>query len=294
MKKLVVSIIVILISLTSISAQNLMPYTMGESLSMNMSEAKTFVKDALTNNDFEILGSYKVANDQNRWMYAVTSQELKSIVNTLGGKRGYFSALRVGITIEDGKAIVSYTTPEYWGNAYLRADYTKVSGKIAELSGRFSKSFSMNKPFGSSKGKSVKKLKKYHYMMGMPYFDDDVTLGSFASYSEAVQKIDKNLSSSSDLTKVYEVSFADKQIKLYGVAIKGANGESKFLPIIDKSSPKHTAFLPYELLVYKNEAYMLHGRFRIALAFPDLTMGTFMKIMSAPGDIENALKAVCK
>jgi hypothetical protein len=35
---------------------------------------------------------------------------------------------------------------------------------------------------------------------------------------------------------------------------------------------------------------MLHGRYRIALSFPDLTMGTFSKIMSTPGDIEDLLK----
>jgi hypothetical protein len=37
---------------------------------------------------------------------------------------------------------------------------------------------------------------------------------------------------------------------------------------------------------------MLHGKFRIALDFPDLTMGTFMKISGAPSAIEEKLKAV--
>jgi hypothetical protein len=37
---------------------------------------------------------------------------------------------------------------------------------------------------------------------------------------------------------------------------------------------------------------MLHGRFRIALSFPDLTMGTFSKIMSTPGDIEEAMRQI--
>jgi hypothetical protein len=39
-----------------------------------------------------------------------------------------------------------------------------------------------------------------------------------------------------------------------------------------------------------NEVHMLHGRFRIALAFPDLTMGTFTKIMSTPGNIQDLLE----
>ncbi|MEZ4908258.1 MAG: hypothetical protein R2771_11610 [Saprospiraceae bacterium] len=48
---------------------------------------------------------------------------------------------------------------------------------------------------------------------------------------------------------------------------------------IDITSPKHTA-LPYELLILDNKVYMLHGRFRIALAFPDLSIDQFMKIVS--------------
>jgi len=39
---------------------------------------------------------------------------------------------------------------------------------------------------------------------------------------------------------------------------------------------------------------MLHGRFRIALSFPDLTMGTFTKIMSTPGEIEDLLSSLTK
>ncbi len=64
------------------------------------------------------------------------------------------------------------------------------------------------------------------------------------------------------------------------------------MPIIDIGTNKLTAFLPYELLVLNDKAYMLHGRFRIALSFPDLTMGTFMKIVSTPGNIEDMLESV--
>jgi len=37
-----------------------------------------------------------------------------------------------------------------------------------------------------------------------------------------------------------------------------------------------------------------HGRYRIALHWPDLTMGTCTKIMSTPGDIEAALRGLTK
>ena len=57
------------------------------------------------------------------------------------------------------------------------------------------------------------------------------------------------------------------------------------MPIIDFAQQKHVTFLPYELLVVGKEVRMLHGLFRIALSFPDLTMGTFTKIMSTPEEI---------
>ena len=39
---------------------------------------------------------------------------------------------------------------------------------------------------------------------------------------------------------------------------------------------------------------MLHGKFRIAQSFPDLTMGTFMKISGAPDGIEKVLGGLLK
>ena len=66
------------------------------------------------------------------------------------------------------------------------------------------------------------------------------------------------------------------------------------MPIIDIAQQKHVTFLPYEFLVVGKEVRMLHGRFRIALSFPDLTMGTFTKIMSTPGEIEDLLSSLTK
>jgi len=39
-----------------------------------------------------------------------------------------------------------------------------------------------------------------------------------------------------------------------------------------------------------NEVHMLHGRFRVAIAFPGLTIGTFTKIMSTPENIQDLLE----
>ncbi len=69
------------------------------------------------------------------------------------------------------------------------------------------------------------------------------------------------------------------------------DGESYFLP---KIGMDHVAAMPYEIILQGKEATILHGKYRIALHWPDLTMGTFMKIMSTPGDIEDTLKGLCE
>jgi len=106
--------------------------------------------------------------------------------------------------------------------------------------------------------------------------------------------IEKNLQNSSTSSKVFSRYLPSKEIRLFGIALKGETGEAKFVPIIDISFQKHVTFLPYELLVMGKEVRMLHGRFRIALSFPDLTMVTFTKIMSTPGEIEDLLSSLSK
>ncbi|MDP3444930.1 MAG: hypothetical protein Q8T08_18885, partial [Ignavibacteria bacterium] len=188
----------------------------------------------------------------------------------------------------------------YWGNAYFRSDYSKVESEYKTLTTHLEAAMKASGTFkgtlfGSKNGLSIKDLQKYHYMMGMPYFDDVVELGSFNSYTAAVAKVDAAVAKGVPNVKMlYKISIPGKELTLYGFALSGENGESKFLPIVDIGDPKHTAFLPYEVLVNGNEVMMLHGRFRIALSFPDLTMGTFSKIMSTPGDIEDLLEQVVK
>lgn len=176
------------------------------------------------------------------------------------GKTGFAAALRVAITREENKTIVSYTNPAYWGNAYCMDNFQKVADQYKAVEDKLMAAMKatgtyVGKPFGSEDGISK----------GVP-----------------------------NVKKVYSVAIPGTDLKLYGVALSGENGENKFMPKIDIGSPKHTAFLPCEFLVMGKDVYMLHGRYRIALSFPDLTMGTFTKIMSTPGDIEDMIRSIVK
>jgi hypothetical protein len=294
--RIIALILIMLSSISSVSAQKLKPYILGLETTESIAEIKAKLETNLVQNQISIAGQYQPASDNNRWIIVFSSPELESSVQKIGGLTGFAAALRIAITSEKGITMVTYTNPVYWGNAYFRDDFDKVSSNYAKLalelenamkaSGTF-----IGTTFGSEEGMTADELREYHYMMGMPYFDDTVELKEFESYQVAVTKMETSIKEGvANLKLIYKITIPGKDLTLYGFALSGPTGEENFLPIVDLNSPKHTAFLPYEVLVTGKEVHMLHGRFRIALSFPDLTMGTFSKIMSTPGDIEDLLE----
>ena len=286
--------------LIQVNSQTLKPYILGAESSKSLTDLKTSLSNTLESQGFKIVGAYVPAADNKRMLFVISHPQLTAAVKKIGGLTGLAATLRVAITLENGASIVSYTNPPYWGNAYFRNDYPKVETnynvviKALDAAMRSLDGY-RGTVFGSKDGEEIEDLREYQYMMGMPDFDDTEELTSFDSYKQAIAKIDANLKNGIPNAKlVYKISIPNKNLTVYGIALSGEDGESSFLSKIDISSPKHTAFLPYEILVMDNEVHMLHGRFRIALAFPDLTMGTFTKIMSTPGDIEDMMKEVVK
>ena len=299
MKKIVI-IISFLLPFYSTFGQNLKPYVLGFETTETITKTNDKVVDQLEKNGIKVVGQYQPANDKNRLIIVFTSSELESAIIKTGGLTGFAATLRIGITNENGKTIVSYTNPLYWGNAYFRNDFDKVSSNYAALNEKLEKALKASgefsgKPFGSKNGFSAKDLRKYHYMLSMPYFEDVVELGHFDSYAAALSKIESSVKKGVPGVKlVSKVTIPGKELTLYNFALTGEKGESKFLPVIDISQPKHTTFLPYEVLISGKQVLILHGRYRIALSFPDLTMGTFTKIMSTPGDIKDLFKQLVK
>ncbi len=280
--------------------QKLKPYILAGSSASTIDVVEKSITEKLKANGFSVEGTYKPLSSKDRTVIAITNDDLIAAVKKAGGLKGFALALRVALTVENGKVMISYTNPEYWGRAYFTDKwdiaapyYSKFSSKLKTSLADFSNE--KFKEFGSAKGIDASELKKYHYMVSMPYFDDNIKIKEFKSFDEAINKIEANLKTGvPDVKKVYDIKLAGEKIALYGFALTGAEGEKLFMPKIDIGSPKHTGFLPYELLIVGNKVYMLHGRFRIALSFPDLTMSQFMKIVSTPGYIEEKMTAVCK
>jgi hypothetical protein len=244
------------------------------------------VKEKLAGAGLVIVGAYEPY--KGAYVVVVTTKESQQTAG-LSEFGGYGAAQRVSLTQMGEDVQTVYTNP-----AYMAAVY-RMDGDLAEIAGKLKAALGSQEYFGSKKGLAEKKLRKYHYMAMMPYFDDHNRLASFESHAEAVEAVEKGLEKSPGVSTVYRIDMPGKEEVLFGVAIGAGKGaDEKVMGVVDTGTLRHTAHLPYEVLVSGGDVFALHGKFRIALSFPDLGMGTFMKISGAPGGIKKALKEAVK
>ena len=256
----------------------LKPFVLGSKGAGSVAEKVEAAKAALTAEGFTVAGTYSPY--PNTTIIVVTNDELKA--NAAKSEHGGFGAMqRVAVSKVGNDEQVSYTNPVYIANAYRMG---KALGRVEE--------------FGA-KGLTAAKLRKYHYMVGMEYFDEPSELAEHKSYEDAVKTLEANLAAgAAGVTKVYRIDIPGKKETVFGVAMKGKTEADKFMDDkyimseIDFKDVKSAAHLPYEILVSGNKAYALYARFRIAASFPDLSMmgsNSFMRIMDAPEAIRKAL-----
>lgn len=274
----------------------LKPYILGNPMTGDMTAVVSSVKGALKTQGFEEAGSYSPYPGAT--VIVVTSPELKAAAAR--AKYGGFGAgQRVAVTDQQGKLQVSYANPAYIGAAY-------GLGKLESVAGHLKSALGAVQEFGSENGLTADELAPgtYHYMVGMPYFHQIDLLAEHPSYAAATAAVEKGLAAGNGGTrKVYRIDLPGKQTSVFGVAIITGDGVSKgdkdtdkeVMDIVDWQPLRHTAYLPYEILVQGGEVIALRGRYRIALHFPDTKMSGahgFTKIMSSPSGIKSALKAV--
>ncbi|MCW8890975.1 MAG: hypothetical protein OQL20_09980 [Sedimenticola sp.] len=280
---LLLSLLFSTFSLVAQQGDRIRPYILAETAQTPLAEKLVMVSEALEKAGFTLAGQY--APYPGATVLVVTHESLrKQAAATQWG--GYGAALRVALTQKGDMLQVSYTNPEWMGNVY------RMTGNFSEMGMLLQKSLGNEMTFGSGGGRTVDNLREYHYMMFMPYFDDQVELAGYDSHEAALTAVEAGLAAEKGgVSKISRVDVIGKDEVLFNVAVKqGEGSDAPVMQIIDQSDLRHTAHLPYDLLVSGNKVYMLHGKFRIAQSFPDLTMSTFMKISDAPDAIEQALK----
>ena len=294
---LTLSILLLALGFFSLAqAEVLKPFVLGKTVPGTMADVVNHTTEKLTEQGFTIVGTYSPY--PNATVICANHPDI-SAAAAKAENGGFGAAQRLAVTEIDGKLQVTYVNPAYLGTAY-------GLGKLESISAKLETALGHEQEYGSEKGIKEEKLGpgKYHYKMMMPYFDDIDVLNTYADYQTGVETVEANLAAGKGGTaKVYRIDLPGKDVSVFGVAIPQGDGpdsgdkdtDKEITDIIDYREIRSTAYLPYEIMVQGNQAIALRGRYRIAVHFPDTSMAGshgFTKIMSSPGGIKKALKAV--
>jgi hypothetical protein len=264
----------------------LRPYVLASEGAGPLADVVARAREALAGAGFQVAGEYPLSGTAH--VLVATSPALQAAAaGTPDG--AYGAVVRVAAT-KVGEAVqVSYTNPAWMAGVYrLAAEPEGVGAALARALGKIEE-------FGSKDGLTAAKLRAYHYMVFMPYFNEQVLLGTFPTQAEAVARVEAGLAAGRGARKIYRVDLPGADQSVIGVAVLAGEGaDAQVMQTCDTGARRHTAHLPYEVLVAGGKVRMLHGKFRIAQSFPDLTMGTFMKISGAPDGIEAVLRDLLK
>lgn len=266
----------------------LSPYFQGDKVPAGDVQAvMSQVEAKLAKGGFNVLGKYAPAGLQGYGVVVVSETGLLNAVRGLGGAAIVGAPIRIGVK---GDGSVSYENLEYWLRAYLRKQYPLAEKAVKAAHSKLGKALGAGKPFGGEVDR--KDLADYQYMFGMEGFESDKNLlMEHLAFEDAVKAIQDNLARGlGKTTKVYEIIQPDKKVAVFGVALNDPKeGEGWWVKTIGADN---IAALPYEIYVVNNKANHLFARFRIALGWPNVGMGSFMRIVEAPGIIRDTLTVV--
>ncbi len=284
--KLLFSLFILLASISAYAGEKVKPFILASNAPGDLAAVVADTKSKLSNAGFEIVGEYTPYKGAD--IIIVTNEALKK--NAAATKQGAYGALqRVSVTDKDGSIQVAYTNPGYMAYAY------QLQGDLKEVTAALEKALGKEQAYGSKKGLDKDELKGYHYMFGMPYFDEPDLLAEHGSYKAAIKAVEAGLAAHKGGTsEVYRIDIPGKQQTVFGVALtEGMSNDATIMKEVDFKDIRSTAHLPYEILVDKDgKVYALNAKFRIAINFPDLSMAgehSFMGIMASPDAIKEAL-----
>lgn len=293
MKKIIIFLCVITFTL-QLNAQEYSPfYKIKTVKGTPEQEAKIFEK-TLQDAGFTVIGKYHPENKTSLYVVCFTSDALKSLSTRFSDRGALGAVMRLGFVEKNGQTDVSVLNPYYVFYAYWGGQMGNNEKEVVAMAENILSVFRPLgdlQPFGGKLSKD--ELPEYHYKVFMPYFTDPDELETYSSFEEGLAVIRKNLANNNiQAVKVYELVIPEKETAVFGIGLLNKEeGEPSFLPVIGES---HIAAMPYEIILQGKEATSLEGKYRFALYWPELSLGEFMKIKSAPGDVADALETIAK
>ncbi len=300
--KIIVAMFVLALSATAQAVEKYKPFVLAQKTSGSVDAVAADVRSKLTTAGFTIAGDYSPYPGTQ--VIIITTDALRQFA-AKSEHGGYGAAQRVGVTKVGSEVQVSFTNPVYMGHAYRMdneggREYTMPV--MNDLLKKLTTTLGFVQNYGSEDGIKARKLRKYHYMFGMEYFDEPSELNVFPNFEQAVKTVEGNLAKGlGGVTQVYRIDIPGKKEVVFGVAMKKPDGGDKYMDdkyimgVIDFEDIRSPAHLPYEIMVSGRTAYAQYARFRIAINFPDLSMmgdNSFMNIVESPEAIRKALVAI--
>ena len=248
---------------TSSFAKDVSAYLVGEHAGVET------VKNRLDRAGFEVIAEYEPVKDGTTIVF--TNDALKA--EGAKPKRAHVAVLRV--FVDDKEKMISITNPLYFGRAFMQDDYNSAvfEAQLASLNGVF-------KGLKASADKlDEDDIAGFHFMMGMPYYEDADELGEgpnneLLAKAKAYKKGKKI---------IFELKLSDKSTLL------GYELDKRTKKFVKKIGRANAAVLPYCISIEDGVATALGAKYYLAVSYPLLTMGEFMTISTVPGAINKDL-----
>lgn len=255
----------LLLGVVSINADDkISAYLVGDYIEVDVAKAK------LGEVGFEVIASYSPVKEGTTLIF--TNEALKA--EGAKSKRAHAAILRM--FIDDKEKRVSVTNPIYFGRAFMQ-DYYKEDVFIAQYEKLYAAFPDLE---GSKDALDFDDLATFHFMMGMPYYEDPDELAE-GNNADLLAKA-KNYKKGKLL--IFELKLSDKSTLL------GYEIGSKTKKFVKKIGRANAAVLPYCISIEDGVATSLAAKFYLAVSYPQLSMGEFMTISTVPGAIEKDLK----
>jgi hypothetical protein len=235
------------------------------------------VKSKLSEGGFIVLSSSLLNKKGTLTSVVFTDDTLSAMANKK--ERGFIASLRVLVDNENSQ--ISITNPLYFAKAFMQDDYDEA-GALTTLS-KITKIFSGLKD--SKEELKYKDLAGFHFMFGMPYYDEMIKVAEAGNASELLERL-KAKDGGANL--IFSQKLSENRIL---VGVKLSDNTSKF---IEKVGVENAALLPYPVLLENGKAMILAPKYYIAIAYPLLKMSQFMRISTIPGAIEKDCKKLFK
>jgi hypothetical protein len=223
------------------------------------------VKYKLEINGFDILAVDEIF--KNKTVISFTNE-------TLQNTNSFLSVLHMLVS-EDVEIRVQ--NPSYFGAAFLQDQfkYGQFMETLQALESTLGEMYEVEDKLGLSA------LLNYHFMLGMPRFNDMIVV---AKGEDIVERV-----SETNTTK-----YISYLLKLpNGSTLVGHKLDQKTYDYLKKiKAEKNAQIFPYEVMIKDKKAVMLSPKYYLALSLPLLSMTDFLKIASAPDEIEKDIRIV--